>query len=74
MYLTRAVSAAAMTFTGVGAFMNNRDALRIHSFVSLALFVLSVHDCVLVSSDVCHCPSHMLLQAFAALWDKLPLR
>jgi hypothetical protein len=35
--------------------MNNRNALRMHAFISLALFSLSVHDCIQVSSDVSQC-------------------
>jgi hypothetical protein len=34
---------------GIGAFVNDRNALSIHTTVSLVLFGISVHDCILVS-------------------------
>ena len=35
--------------------MNNRNALRLHAFISLALLSLSVHDCIQVRSDTSQC-------------------
>ena len=45
---TMLIITIAIGLVGMGVFLNNRKALYMHTFISLALFTISVHDCIRV--------------------------
>ena len=45
---TMLIITVALGLVGIGVFLNNRRALYMHTFISLALFTISVHDCIRV--------------------------
>ena len=45
---TMLIITIAIGLVGIGVFLNNRRALYMHTFISLALFTISVHDCIRV--------------------------
>ena len=45
---TMLIITVGLGLVGIGVFLNSRQALYMHTFISLALFTISVHDCIRV--------------------------